>query len=450
MENSIAAMRPEIVTEWSPRNLPLSPEDISYGSKKVYWWKGKCGHEWEASAKARSQGEKCPICRGKRIVPGTNDLASLIPELAAQWSTKNTMPATAVGIGSHKKAIWHGKCGHEWTAVIRSRVGGAGCPYCSHNMVLPGYNDLEFLFPDVAQEWSSANLPLLPSQVTAFANKKVWWICKYGHEWEALISTRSYGSKCPYCNGIKILKGYNDLETTHPDLSKEWSDKNGELLPSAVNQKSSENVWWSCGICGHEYQAVIKSRVNGLNCPVCAQRAVKAGYNDLGTTDPEVTLEWDYDKNVDIHPARVSRCSMKSVWWKGSCGHSWKDKIINRTIEKAGCIYCEKEHQQYLPKQIIKRYADKYGVKVIFDEEETIGIPLDAYIPDMRIAFVLLHTGSDKEQQMLRIKRHLCMKRGIFCVEIKRQSHETIGMIIRDTFLNKRTLSTEWDHLIML
>ena len=434
MDNSLAVMRPEIVTEWSPRNLPLSPEDISYGSKKVYWWKGKCGHEWEASAKARSQGEKCPICSGKRIIPGLNDLASLMPDLAAEWSPKNPMPAVSVGIGSHKKAVWKGKCGHEWTAVIRSRAGGAGCPYCSHNMVLPGFNDLEFLFPDVAQEWSSANLPLLPSQVTAFANKKVGWICRNGHEWESLISTRSYGSKCPYCSGIKILKGFNDLKTTHPDLSKEWSDKNGELLPSEVKQKSPKNVWWSCSVCGHEYQAVVKSRVNGLNCPVCAQRAVKAGYNDLATTEPEITLEWDYDKNVDIHPAGVSRCSMKSVWWKGSCGHSWKDKIFNRTIEKTGCIYCEKERQKCLPKQIIKRYAEEYGVKVIFDEEDTIGIPLDAYVPDLKIAFTFLHTGSDIEQRILRVKRHLCNVRGIAYVEIAEKDLAHVGPMIKKAF----------------
>ena len=173
MENSLAVMRPEIVTEWSPRNLPLSPEDISYGPKKIYWWIGKCGHEREASANARSQGEKCPICSGKRIIPGINDLASLIPDLAAEWSQKNPVPAASVGIGSHKKVIWKGKCGHEWKAVIRSRSAGAGCPYCSHNRVLSGFNDLDYLFPKIAQEWSTANLPLFPWQVTAFANIKV-------------------------------------------------------------------------------------------------------------------------------------------------------------------------------------------------------------------------------------------------------------------------------------
>ena len=49
--------RVDLVKEWSERNLPLSPDEVPYGSNKLYWWKGSCGHEWEASAKARSAGE---------------------------------------------------------------------------------------------------------------------------------------------------------------------------------------------------------------------------------------------------------------------------------------------------------------------------------------------------------------------------------------------------------
>lgn len=418
MENSLAAMRPGIVTEWSPRNLPLSPEDISYGSKKVFWWRGKCGHEWEASAKARSQGEKCPICAGKRIIPGINDLASLMPDLAAEWSPRNPMPAETVGIGSHKKAVWNGKCGHEWEAVIRSRAAGAGCPYCSHNRVLAGFNDLTFLFPEVAQEWSTANLPLLPWQVTAYANTKVWWICEKGHEWEALISTRSYGSQCPYCSGIKVLTGYNDLATTHPQFVKEWSSRNGGLLPDSVNQRSTENVWWHCDACGNEYRAVIKSRVQGVGCPVCAERSVMAGYNDLTTTDPELLLEWDYEKNVDVQPFAVSRNSMRPVWWKGSCGHEWKDRINNRAIEKAGCIYCAKEYKQNLPRQLILKYAKQMGVEVLFDHAGATGIPLEVYIPALKLAFILVKKGTEKEKRMIAIQKYLCHARGIECKEI--------------------------------
>ena len=176
MENSLAKMRPELVTEWSSRNLPLTPDEVSYGSNKLYWWHGPCGHEWQTSAKARSNGENCPICSNARIIPGINDLKTLAPELSKEWSEKNApLEPTMIGPGSHKKVMWHGKCGHEWSAPIRNRVRGAGCPYCSHNIVLPGFNDLQTIHPEVAKEWSSKNLPLLPSQVTAYSNKKMWW-----------------------------------------------------------------------------------------------------------------------------------------------------------------------------------------------------------------------------------------------------------------------------------
>ena len=88
MDNSFAAVHPELVSEWSEKNLPLTPDKITFGSNKIYWWKGQCGHEWQASAKSRSVGEKCPICSGARAVEGINDLATLRPELARQWSRK--------------------------------------------------------------------------------------------------------------------------------------------------------------------------------------------------------------------------------------------------------------------------------------------------------------------------------------------------------------------------
>lgn len=49
MSNSLAAMRPELVCEWSDKNLPLTPDKITYGSNKIVWWKAACGHEWQTS-----------------------------------------------------------------------------------------------------------------------------------------------------------------------------------------------------------------------------------------------------------------------------------------------------------------------------------------------------------------------------------------------------------------
>ena len=68
MNNSLAEVRPELVPEWSEKNLPLKPDEITFGSNKKVWWRGACGHEWQTSVKARSNGEKCPICSGARVI----------------------------------------------------------------------------------------------------------------------------------------------------------------------------------------------------------------------------------------------------------------------------------------------------------------------------------------------------------------------------------------------
>lgn len=123
MSNSLAAVHPELIVEWSDRNLPLTPDSVTFGSNKKVWWKGACGHEWETSIKARSSGEKCPICSGARVIEGINDLSTLKPELASEWSEKNKIKPTEVSIGSHKKVIWKCKLEHEWIATVIKPVG---------------------------------------------------------------------------------------------------------------------------------------------------------------------------------------------------------------------------------------------------------------------------------------------------------------------------------------
>ena len=187
MSNSLSAVHPELIAEWSEKNLPLTPDSITFGSNKKVWWKDACGHEWETSIKARSSGEKCPICSGARVIEGINDLNTLKPELASEWSEENEIKPTEVSVGSHKKVIWQCKQGHEWIGTVKRRtINKTGCPYCSHNKVLAGFNDLATLFPEVADEWSDKN-EKKPTEVTAFANSKAWWKCKTcGYEWNTL------------------------------------------------------------------------------------------------------------------------------------------------------------------------------------------------------------------------------------------------------------------------
>lgn len=435
MDNSITNMKPRLVKEWSERNLPLSPDEVPYGSNKLYWWKGSCGHEWEASAKARSAGEKCPICSGARVVAGINDLKTICPSLAEEWSPKNKIKPTQVSVGSHKKVLWHGKCGHEWTAVIKNRVHGAGCPYCSHNIVLPGFNDLASRFPKLAAEWSERNYPLRPNMVTAFKNKKVWWKCSLGHEWHTLISTRAGGSQCPYCSGIKLLKGFNDLATTHPAIAEEWSELNYPLLPEQVNEKSTKNVWWKCKVCGNEWKAVINARVKGVSCPVCAERKVLKGYNDLATTDDVLCKEWDYEKNK-VEPTEISRNSHNRAWWLCSYGHSWNAKICERTHEGKTCTVCESEFDSLLVQLLVSLYAKQYNMRVATFDDNIIGLPLETYIPDMFSAIERVNKKTDNENERA-VKEHLCKMNGISYFEVSAKTRIELADKIKKIFREK-------------
>ena len=37
MSNSLAAVHPELIVEWSDRNLPLTPDSVTFGSNKKVW-----------------------------------------------------------------------------------------------------------------------------------------------------------------------------------------------------------------------------------------------------------------------------------------------------------------------------------------------------------------------------------------------------------------------------
>ena len=104
------------------------------------------------------------------------------------------------------------------------------------------------------------NQAMKPSFFTRGSNKKVWWRCTKGHEWQALISSVAAGNRCPYCANRKVLAGYNDLKTMSPHLAREWHPfKNRDLSSTEVTAGSNKRVWWKCAR-GHEWRAVIAQR----------------------------------------------------------------------------------------------------------------------------------------------------------------------------------------------
>ena len=351
-------------------------------------------------------------------------VAEKCPELAAQWSNRNLpMTPADVTVGSHKRVWWKGLCGHEWQAIVKNRVKGSDCPYCSGNQLLKGFNDLATMKPELVSEWSDKNHPLMPDMVLSCTNKSVWWKCIHGHEWIAKVADRYYGSQCPYCEGHLLYKGFNDLASNYPELAEEWSERNAPKRADEVFPKSRENVWWKCRVCGYEWRAVIDSRGKGVSCPVCADRVVVAGINDLATTDPELIQEWDYDRNTTITPEKVQRNSLRIVWWKCSHGHRWRAKIADRAIDKEPCHICRKAFEKEFPDILLRYYLRQAGYEVIIDEEKLIGIPLSNFIKEKNavIEFSKPFYNTKDGYRWEYAKTQLCKNARIKLIRILRQ-----------------------------
>ena len=213
-----------------------------------------------------------------KLIKGQNDLLSQYPDCINEWDFKKNHPLSpdTITAGSSKKVWWICSKGHSYEQSINLHIiRGYSCPYCSHQKVFAGYNDLETLFPDIAKEWHpSKNAELTPSNVTAYSQKKVWWLCPMGHSYEQTVERRvRRGSACYYCSGHKVLKGFNDLASVNPSLAVEWHpSKNAPLTPYEVTAGSGKRVWWLCPI-GHEYQATIHDRnTDNTQCPICNLR----------------------------------------------------------------------------------------------------------------------------------------------------------------------------------
>jgi len=235
------------------------PKEFTYGSEQKVQWRCSKNHLYEMPIQKRtSRGDGCYYCSGKQVLQGFNDLKSINPTIAAQadgWD-----PST-VTVNSGKKLNWKCSLGHLWEARVVSRSKGSGCSVCNGKAVLVGFNDLKTKKPELAIEADGWD----PSTVTSKSGRRKPWICELGHKWDAVVRHRANGTGCPYCNGQKVLIGFNDLKTTHPETANEafrWDAR-------TVTANSGTSKKWKCKS-GHIWSARVIQRTRGIGCASCA------------------------------------------------------------------------------------------------------------------------------------------------------------------------------------
>ena len=401
-ENDLQTINPSLAKEWNyEKNDGLTPMDVTPNSGQKIWWKCNKGHEWRATINDRSRGRGCPVCNSERHTSFPEYaivyyLKKYGLEVIHSYREKGYeldiyIPSKKIAI-EYDGYLWHknkmkqeleknSKCAKDGIKLYRIREELPPLNDCSIDYVvqrnredlsktlklllseitetivdvnlkkdniaienLRDYTEKEisllFFNPERAKEWNyERNGDLKPEHFAANSNKKVWWKCSQGHEWQATIADRNRGNGCPYCAGQKVIIGENDLQTINPSLVKEWNyKKNSGLTPMDVLPNSNKKIWWKCSK-GHEWQAGIADRNRGRGCPYCSGRYAIKGENDLQTVNPTLAQEWNYEKNSGLTPMDVLPNSNKKIWWKCSKGHEWQAGIADRNRGR-GCPYC--------------------------------------------------------------------------------------------------------------
>jgi len=354
--NDLATKNPEVAKDWHPtKNGNLTPNMVTVQSDKLVWWHcPKCGKAWQAKVRSK---RGCPHCL-HRPTKGTNDLATLRPEIAQEWHpTKNeNLTSQDVKVYSNKKVWWKCPNNHEYQARIgeRTRKNGTNCPQCYkvNQTSFPEqviYFYIKKLFPNAINRYKAPFLGQM--ELDIYIPEYSIGIEYDGEVWHKQEKESREIKKYKICkdNGIYLIRfkegekrDYSKVADTCyfiPNFSQ-----NMELFERFINYLlqmldfSIEKILNS-HIFTKSYDINIKR--DELKIREQYQTQIKDSIAELY---PEIAQEWHPTKNGLLTPYDCKAGSAYKVWWKCSkCGYEWKTSISKRTISEHGCLNCSKQ-----------------------------------------------------------------------------------------------------------
>ena len=451
----------------------------SEGRKRVCW-KCKEGHEWLAAINNRVLHKtKCPYCSGARVSDKNNlenwckNNGELGQQIQQEWTglDENNKPIeiTEVSFGSNKKVQWKCKEGHTWITKVNIRTSERGCPYCSGQRV-SDKNSFKIWCEQngewgqqLLKEWTGSdetNTPIEINAISYTSDKKVHWKCKEGHQWTAVMHSRTRQKQgCPYCSGRRV-SDKNSLKTWciengeyGQQLLQEWTgidENNNPIEIDKISRANSKKVHWKCKE-GHQWTATIKNRtLHKSECPYCTGKKV-SDKNSLevwcqnnGVFGQLLLQEWtgldEIGNHINMH--EVSYGSDKKVQWKCNKQHIWYTTIKSRTGQKSGCTYCTPYNTSF-PEQFIY-----YSLKQIYENAisrgKYRGYEYDITIPKLRLC--IEYSGFNWHKDKLdrdEEKKQLCKKHGVNFLQIYAHHGEiqdTEGNIANDSYTKKQII----------
>lgn len=332
-------------------------------------------------------------------------------------SSNEKVDLETITLGSSKRLNWICSSNHTWSAEVRYRTRSKsphGCPYCSGQKFETGINDFSISHPQLA---ASMVFPEQAANTSRGSKTKVLWKCENNHTWEASPAQRIRQKNCPKCYKEKILT----LSETHPLLAEELTHPE---IGDSISKGSNKTVSWNCPQ-GHTWETSPKKRVQGAGCCYCSGRKILVGFNDLKTTDPEISNYWS-DSN-SLTPESYTRGSSKLVSWKCLKVEShpdWKARVDSLTLKNTGCPECALENKSSKAEKELFNYIKSLlpGSKVYSSYRSLIKYELDIYIPDKKVAIeyngVHWHSDNFVDKNYHYLKYIACKDKDVQLIQI--------------------------------
>lgn len=317
--NDLATTNPELAAEWNyEKNKGLKPTDVTTGSHKRVWWKCSKKHEWVADIKSRTSGNNCPYCSNKKVLSGYNDLLTVYPDIATEWSEKNSVSPNEVIRGGEKKYYWKCPLGHEdYLSSVDQRIRGQGCPICAQRSQTSFPEQAIFfyvkkLFPDAINRYTIGRSEIdiyIPSKLIGIEYNGY-----YSHKGKAEKDRKKRSTIESHGIKLILIKEYK--------YDYECQDADFYIHERTTNERITELI-------NKVLSALLPQQTISVDCTrdqflINAQYIDSIKENSIAAAMPEIVSEWDGEKNGTIKPEYVSRNSSQKFYWIcPNCGYSY-------------------------------------------------------------------------------------------------------------------------------
>lgn len=218
----------------------------------------KCGYEWSVSPNNLLKGTGCPQCACNVRKLTHEEFINRLQQINPDIEVLETYINSKTNIKCRCKV-----CDHEWTTKPNDLLQGQGCLKCGYKRIAQKMTNTheEFMKKFNKQNKHAQDIEIQGIYINAHTKMKCR--CKIdGYEWEVKPNGLLNGHGCPKCGGT--------VKLTHEEFINRLQQVNSDIEILRTYKNNKTKIKCKCKVCGHEWEVIPKSLLNGHGCPKCS------------------------------------------------------------------------------------------------------------------------------------------------------------------------------------